>query len=100
AFFSLAGLVLLLSSHLGRVDPPDSAYYAFMGVFIGGTVLAWSIFNLGMARWRGQTAGQYIVGLRTISEDARPISTGRLLIRWFGLHPLLFHPLLIPVWGL
>jgi uncharacterized RDD family membrane protein YckC len=100
AFFALAGLVLLLSSDLGRQDPPDAAYYAFMGVFIGGTVIAWSIFNLALARWRGQTAGQYIAGLRTVSEDARPMSTGRLLIRWFGLHPLLFHPLLIPVWGL
>jgi uncharacterized RDD family membrane protein YckC len=100
AFFALAGLVLLLTSDLGREDPPDSAYYAFMGVFIGGTVIAWSAFNLALARWRGQTAGQYVAGLRTVSEDARPMSRGRLLARWFGLHPLLFHPLLIPVWAL
>jgi uncharacterized RDD family membrane protein YckC len=100
AFFALAGLVLLLSSDLGKNDPPDSAYYGFMGVFIGGTIISWSIFNLGLARWRSQSAGQYIAGLRAISIDGQPVSSGRLLTRWFGLHPLLFHPLLIPVWAL
>ncbi len=100
AFFALAGLVLLLASDLGREDPPDSAYYAFMSVFIGGTVIAWSAFNLVLVGWRGQTAGQYVAGLHVVSEDARPLSAGRLLVRWFGLHPLLFHPLLIPVWAL
>lgn len=100
AFFAVAGLVLWLSSNLGEEDPPDSAYYAFMGIFIGGTVIAWSLFNLALAFWRGQTAGQYITGLRVVSEGADSMSIGRTLIRWFALHPLLFHPLLIPVWTL
>ena len=100
AFFAVAGLVLWLSSNLGEKDPPDSAYYAFMGIFIGGTVIAWSLFNLALAFWRGQTAGQYITGLRVVSEDSGSISMGRTLVRWFALHPLLFHPLLLPVWAL
>jgi len=100
AFFAIAGLVLWLSSNLGEEDPPDSAYYAFMGIFIGGSVIAWSAFNIALACWRGQTAGQYITGLRVVSEDTRSVSARRTLLRWFALHPLLFHPLLIPVWAL
>ena len=100
AFFAIAGLVLWLSSNLGEEDPPDAAYYAFMGIFIGGTVIAWSAFNLALACWRSQSAGHYITGLRIVSEDAGNISIGRTLVRWFALHPLLFHPLLIPVWAL
>ena len=100
AFLALAGLVLWLSSNLGAEDPPDSAYYAFIGIFVGGTVMAWSVFNLALAFWRSQSAGQYMTGLRVASEDGQTLSPARMLIRWFALHPLLFHPLLIPVWAL
>ncbi len=100
AFLALAGLVLWLSSNLGKEDPPDSAYYAFIGIFIGGTIISWSVFNIVLMLWRRQTAGQYIAGLRIVCADESTPSTGQTLLRWFALHPLLFHPLLIPVWAL
>src|ERR1700674_4951568 len=53
-FFALAGLVLWISSDLGKKDPPDSAYYGFMGIFIGGTIIGWSAFNLALLFWRSQ----------------------------------------------
>src|SRR3990172_6541963 len=57
AFFVLGGAVLLFSSDLGGEDPPDSAYYAFIAIFVAGTLIAWSAFNLALLHWRGQTAG-------------------------------------------
>lgn len=97
-FFVIAGLVLLLASDLGKQDAPDSAYYAFMGIFLGGSLLVWSAFNVTLMRWRGQSAGMYVIGIRTVTEDSSAVTIGRALLRWFGLHPLLFHPLLLPIW--
>jgi uncharacterized RDD family membrane protein YckC len=99
-FFVAGGAVLLFSSDLGRQDPPDSAYYAFAGVFLGGTLAAWSAFNLALMRWRGQTAGMYFVGLRAVGEDRSRLTLGQLVLRWLALHPLVFHPFLLPVWGI
>ena len=98
-FFVIGGAVLLFTSDLGRGDPPDSAYYAGIVVFIGGSLLAWTIFNLALVRWRGQSAGMYVVGIRAVSETGSSISWQQAVLRWFGLHPLLFHPFLLPVWG-
>lgn len=98
-FFVLGGAVLLFSSDFGAGDPPDSAYYACLAIFLGGSLLAWSALNLALMRWRGQSAGMYVVGIRTVGEDASAITTGQTLRRWFGVHPLLFHPFLLPVWA-
>ncbi len=100
AMFTVAGLVLWISSDFGANDPPDAGYYSFIGIFIGGTLLSWSVFNLGILTLRGKTPGQYLIGLQVTSEDGQRASMGRQLIRWSALHPLLFHPLLIPVWAL
>ena len=97
-FFVAGGAVLLFTSDFGAGDPPDWAYYACVALFVGGTLLAWTVFNLALLRWRGQTAGMYVLGIKTVGADGA-ITTGRLLVRWFGLHPLLFHPLLLPVWA-
>jgi uncharacterized RDD family membrane protein YckC len=100
SFFALAGLILLLSSDLGDSDASDEAYYAFMGVFIGGTTVAWSVFNLALSLWRQQSTGQYLIGLAVRPEPGSTITSRRSLLRWFALHPLLYHPLLIPIWAL
>jgi uncharacterized RDD family membrane protein YckC len=99
-FLIVAGAVLLFSSDLGQEDPPDSAYHAFMAVFIGGSAIGWSVFNLALLRARGQTVGQYITGTRVEREDGRGLTAGIITLRWLVLHPSLFHPLLIPVWTL
>jgi uncharacterized RDD family membrane protein YckC len=98
-FFIIAGLILLLNSDLGKHDAPDSAYYAFMAVLLGGTIIGWTLFNVALIAWRGQTVGKYIIGIRTVSEDGRALRPGRAFLRWIALHPLLFHPLLLPVWA-
>jgi uncharacterized RDD family membrane protein YckC len=98
-FFIIAGLILLLNSDLGKHDAPDSAYYAFMAVLLGGTIIGWTLFNVALIAWRGQTVGKYIIGIRTVSEDGRALGLGRAFLRWVALHPLLFHPLLVPVWA-
>jgi uncharacterized RDD family membrane protein YckC len=100
AFFAMAGLILLLASDLGDEDPSDAAYYAFIGIFIGGTLIGWSVFNLALSLWRGQSPGQYMVGAHVVSEDGGRPTASQIVVRWLSLHPLFFHPLLVPVWGL
>jgi len=98
-FFIVAGLILLLNSDFGKQDAPDSAYYAFMAVLLGGTIIGWTLFNVALTAWRGQTIGKYIIGIRTLSDDGAALGAGRACLRWIALHPLLFHPLLLPVWA-
>lgn len=99
-FFVIGGSVLLFTSDLGQGDAPDSAYYASVAVFLGGTLLTWTAFNLALLRWRGQTAGMYVVGIKTVREDGPALTIRSALLRWFGLHPLLFHPFLLPIWAI
>ena len=99
-FLIVAGSILLFTSDGGSGNPPDSAYYASVAVFLGGSLLAWTAFNLALMRWRGQTTGMYVLGIKTVGVGAPAVTTGQALIRWFGLHPLLFHPLLLPIWGI
>ena len=72
-FFIAGGLILLLNSDLGKQDAPDSAYYAFMAVLLGGTIVGWTVFNVALIAWRGQTVGKYIPGIRTVSGDGQPL---------------------------
>lgn len=99
-FFVIGGSVLIFTSDLGKGDPPDSAYYASVAIFLGGSLLSWTAFNLALMRWRGQTTGMYVIGIRTVGDDRPALTTRRTLLRWFGLHPLLFHPFLLPIWAI
>ena len=96
--FVIAGAQILFTSDLGENDPPDAAYYAFVAILVGGSILAWSAFNVALMRWRGQTAGMYVIGIRTVGEDTPRLTAKRALFRWLAFHPLLFHPLLLPLW--
>jgi uncharacterized RDD family membrane protein YckC len=97
-FFVLGGLQLLIADNRTDGDPPDPAYYAFIAIFLGGPLISWTAFNLLLMAWRGQTAGKYVLGIKTVSAEDAPLTFRRVLLRWFGLHPLLFHPLLLPLW--
>jgi len=99
-FFVIGGAVLLFTSDLGKEDAPDAAFNAFIAILVGGPIVFWSLLNLVLLRWRSQTAGMYVVGLKGVAEDGKPQTPGRLLLRWFGLHPVLYHPLFIPIWSL
>jgi uncharacterized RDD family membrane protein YckC len=100
AFLTLAGSILLFSSDSGRRDAPDSAYYAFIAVLIGGSIISWSLFNIALDVWRGQSVGKYLVGIRVTGDRERSGTLSRAIVRWFGLSPLCFHPMLMPLWGL
>ena len=97
-FFVIGGVQLLIAASRTAGDPSDAAFYAFAAIVLGGSLIAWSTFNLALMRWRGQTIGMYVIGIKTVGEDGTALTTGRTLLRWFGLHPLLFHPLLLPIW--
>jgi uncharacterized RDD family membrane protein YckC len=98
AFFVISGAVLLFTSDLGKNDPPDSAFDAFVAVLLGGPLIFWSALNVALVRLRGQSPGMYLVGIRAVSADETALTWRRSLLRWFGLHPLLFHPFVLPVW--
>lgn len=78
-------------------EPPDSAYYAFFAILMGA-LLGWSALNIALLGWRGQSAGQYVAGQQVVAEDGLPASLPALLVRWFALNPLLFHPVLSLSW--
>ncbi len=99
-FFVISGAVLLFTSDWGADDPPDAAFSAFIAILIGGPLVSWSLFNLMLDRWRAQSIGMYVVGIRAHFDGPGGRTTGGVLLRWFGLNPVLFHPVLVPVWAL
>ncbi len=104
AFLALFAIVamfqLLARSNFGDADPPDSAYYAALGI-IAGVVPFWLAFNVWLLSWRGQTIGKYIVGLRIERADGTgPPGFRRTFARTLLLDPILFHPLLAVPWAL
>lgn len=98
-FLVIAGFQLLATSDFGEVDPPDSSFYAAVAILLAA-IPAWSVFNLALLRWRAQTGGQYVLGIRVARTDGSPPSFRQHLARWLLLHPLLFHPVLIVPWGI
>lgn len=99
-FSVIAGLQLLVTSDFGQGEAPDSSYYAAPAILVGGTMIGWSCFNLALLAWRGQTTGEYVAGIRVRRQDGSSPSKRQLLLRWLSLDPLLFHPLLAPIWFL
>jgi uncharacterized RDD family membrane protein YckC len=99
AFVTIAFLNIFLRSDSGKSDPTDATIWQ-SAVLLMLTVPAWFLFNIVFARKRGQSVGQFVVGLRP--ENARGDSPGliRLLVYWLALHPLLFHPVLAAFWFL
>lgn len=92
-----AGLQLLIRSDFGDVDPPDSAFNTILGISVS-LVPLWGVLNTALLRWRGQTAGQYVVGICVVRADGSALGWATALIRLLVLHPLLFHPFLAPAW--
>ncbi len=97
-FFVIGGAVLLFTSDLGKNDAPDAAYSAFIAILIGGPLLFWSLLNLALSRWRAQTVGMYITGIKAEAEDIDARTPRRVLLRWFGMNPVLYHPFFVPIW--
>ena len=87
---TMAFFILLLRSDFGTGDPSDADYYTVLAIIGAGTPIVWSILNLALLSWRGQTGGQYVAGLRTIGEDGAPLSRSGLFGWWFIGNPLLY----------
>ena len=100
AIFAIVAMFQLLArSSFGDADPPDSAYYAALGI-IAGVVPFWLVFNVWLQSWRGQTVGKYIVGIRIARDDGGRPGVIRTFARLLLLDPVLFHPLLAVPWAL
>ena len=94
---AVAGLQLLIVSDFGEEDPPDASFYAILGIVMA-VIPLWLAFNVALCRWRGQTVGKYVAGIRVVRENGRPLDVWTSLARFLVLHPLLFHPFLALLW--
>ena len=97
-FFVIAGLQVLATTGWGQNNPSDASLAAFIAILSGGTLLSWTVFNMVLMRWRGQTTGKYVIGIRVVGDDGPSLPMRRMLLRWIALHPLLYHPFLLPAW--
>jgi len=96
-FLAVAGLQLLIASDFGEEDPPDASFYAILAIVMA-VIPLWLAFNVALCHWRGQTVGKYVVDIKVVREDGRPLGLGMSLARFLLLHPLLFHPFLALLW--
>lgn len=85
----IAGLQLLIVTHGAETDS-NHGMYAFLGIIGIGTPLAWTALSLGVLVTRGQTAGQYVAGIRMLREDGSALRPRDALSWWFCVNPLLF----------
>jgi uncharacterized RDD family membrane protein YckC len=99
AFIGIGFGILLLKTHGGTSDVPDSALWGFVYASLAA-VPATAILNFVLLLRRGQTVGQYIIGLRVVREDRGNAGFPQLMLYMVGLHPLVFHPLLAAFWAL
>jgi uncharacterized RDD family membrane protein YckC len=96
-FATASFLNIYLRSDSGRDNASDGTIWLSVYMLLL-TVPAWFLFNLALTSRRGQTVGQYVMGLRLASEDEAPLTPKRLATYWLALHPLLFHPMLAGFW--
>jgi uncharacterized RDD family membrane protein YckC len=96
-FGALAALVILSSSDFGEQNPSDRAF-SIVPIVLLSMMPSWLLLNVLLIHRRGQTVGQYVVGLRVEMEDGSRPSLRQLAVYWLLLHPLLFHPLPALFW--
>ncbi len=88
-FTIIGGLQLLIVTH-GATTDSEHSMYAFLGIIGVGTPLAWTALSLTVLLTRGQTAGQYVAGIRMLREDGSRLRARGALSWWFCFNPLLF----------
>jgi uncharacterized RDD family membrane protein YckC len=98
-FVTVAFLNIFLRSDSGRTDPTDATIWQSAALLML-TVPAWFLFNIVFASKRGQSVGQFVVGLRPATRSGGSPGLIRLIVYWLALHPLLFHPILAAFWFL
>lgn len=86
----LAGFILLAGIDWGTQDPTDPQLYTFLAIIGLGTPFIWTVLNLGLLVSRSQVGGQYVAGLKLVSEDGGAIGPRESIAWWFCFNPLLF----------
>ena len=86
----IAGFILLWSTDWAEQDASNAELYTFITIFGLGTPLIWTALNLSLLMARGQTAGQYVAGVRMVQQDGMRLGSKPALVWWFALNPLLF----------
>ena len=85
-----AGFLLLATTDWAKQDPSNPQFYMFLAIIGLGTPLIWTLLNLALLVTRGQTGGQYVAGIRLVSDDGSALSPRAAAAWWFCFNPLLF----------
>jgi uncharacterized RDD family membrane protein YckC len=96
-FLVAASLVLFIDSDQGRDEISNGEGWAVVAIVLAN-LPAWVLVNLLLTLRRGQTVGQYLMGLGIVAEDGSQPRLGALASYWLSLHPLVFHPLMSLAW--
>ena len=96
-FATIAGSIIFISSSFGEENPSDGAFLALVVVLLA-TMPAWLLFTLALFWWRGQSVGQYLMGLEITRDDSGVPSNGQLAAYSVLLHPIVFHPIMAVLW--
>ncbi len=96
-FLVAASLVLFLDSDQGREEISDGEGWAVVALLLAN-LPAWVLCSLFLCLKRGQTVGQYLMGLSIVAEDGSQPRVKSLLAYWLALNPLVFHPIMSAVW--
>src|SRR5207249_11422924 len=78
-FATACFLQIFFRSDSGRENPSDAAIWLGVTILIAA-VPCWLALNLVLGLRRGQTVGQYVLGLRVMKEDGGSPGPARLLL--------------------
>jgi uncharacterized RDD family membrane protein YckC len=97
-FASISLLYLFLRTDFGETTSvPDSVTWTCVGLLMAA-IPAWYLANVYLCKRRGQTVGQYLIGIGIANESGLPPGLFALVVYFLGLHPLLFHPIIGVLW--
>lgn len=83
-FIAVAGLQLLFRSDFGDLDPPESAYYVALGIFLSYFAFV-PLYYILLWAWQGQTVGKMAVHIKVVRrEDGGPLGLGQAGLRFLG----------------
>jgi uncharacterized RDD family membrane protein YckC len=97
-FAIIAGAIVFISSDGGENNPSDEAFSALVIVILA-TMPAWLLFTISIFWRRGQSLGQYLMGLEITRDEGGVPSNGQIVAYCLCLHPLLFHPIMAVIWA-
>jgi uncharacterized RDD family membrane protein YckC len=100
-FFVVAGLVLLLDTDYGEVDPSSLGLWTFLAIWLSSVPVT-LLYLLMFWTWRGQTVGKMAMGIQVTQDDGRPLGFGgavRRLLAHFTYLAVLLAPVTAAVYA-